>query len=123
MEKLVVTILDDVCEKNEKTATMQADLVKKLKEYGIVETYDEHMKSHDAQWQKIVNELKAELNRVKAVACKNDFELAVVKACRAAVDNEVSAVNVEKEKYRIELANNKEKLEALRVNITKVLGE
>lgn len=123
MEKFIVTILDDVCVINHKTATMQADLVNKLKEYGTVEAYDEHIKNHDAQWQRIVNELKAEHDRVSAVACKNNFELAVVKACRAAVDNEVSAVNAEKEKYRTELASNKEKLELLRANITKVLGE
>ena len=123
MKKFVVTILDDVCVKNGKDATMQANLVAKLQEYGTVEAYDSHIANHDAQWQKTTDELKAEYEKVKAVACKDEFELAVLKACRVGVDNAVNAVNTEKEKYRVELENHKEKLEALKANITAVLGE
>lgn len=123
MKQFVVTILDDVCVKNGKDATMQSNLIAKLQEYGSVENYEEHIKKHDAQWQKTVDEIKAEYDKVKAVACKDEFELAVLKACRVGVDKAVSAVNTEKEKYRIELENHKEKLEALKANITAVLGE
>ena len=123
MKKFVVTILDDVCVKNGKDATMQANLVAKLQEYGTVEAYDEHIKKHDTQWQKTTDELKAEYEKVKAVACKDEFELAVLKACRVGVDNAVNAVNAEKEKYRVELENHKEKLEVLKANISAVLGE
>ena len=123
MKSYVVTIMDDVCLKNGKDATMQANLLTKLKEYGSVEEYDTHIARHDAQWQKSFNEIKAEHDRVKEVACRDDFELAVLKACRGAVDNAVNAVNSEKEKYRVELENNKEKLEVLKANITAVLGE
>ena len=122
MKKFVVTILDDVCVKNGKDETMQANLVAKLQEYGTVEAYDEHITKHDAQWQKTVDEIKAEYDKVKEVACRNNFELAVVKACRVAVDDAVSAVNMEKDKYREELEANREKLELLKANITKVLG-
>ena len=122
MKKFVVTILDDVCVKNDKDATMQANLIAKIAEYGTVEAYDEHIAKHDAQWQKTVDELKTEYDRVNSVACKNNFELAVVKACRVAVDDAVSAVNMEKDKYREELQANREKLELLKANITKVLG-
>lgn len=123
MKKFVVTILDDVTLKNGKDATMQANLVAKIQEYGMVESYDEHIAKHDAQWQKTVDEIKAEYDKVKAVACRDDFELAVFKACRVGVDHAVSAVNTEKEKYRVELENHKEKLEVLKANITAVLGE
>lgn len=123
MRTYVVTILDDVCVKNGKDATMQANLITKLREYGTVEAYDEFIAKHDAQWQKTVDEIKAEHERVKAVACRDEFELAVLKACRVGVDNAVTAVNVEKEKYRLELESHKEKLEALKANITAVLGE
>lgn len=122
MKKFVVTILDEVCVKNGKDASMQANLIAKVSEYGTVEAYDEHIAKHDAQWQKTVDEIKAEHEKVKAIACKNNFELAVVKACRIAVDDAVSAVNMEKDKYREELQANREKLELLKANITKVLG-
>jgi hypothetical protein len=122
MKKFVVTILDDVCVKNGKDATMQASLIAKLQEYGTVEPYGEHIAKHDAQWQKTVDEIKSEHDKVKAVACNNSFEFAVLRACRVAVDDAVSAVNAEKDKYREELENNKEKLELLKANITAVLG-
>lgn len=123
MKSYVITIMDDVCVKNGKDATMQANLITKLREYGTVEAYDEHIAKHDAKWQRSLDEIKAEHERVKAVACKDNFELAVLKACRASTDNAVSAVNMEKEKYRAELESHKEKLEVLKANITAVLGE
>lgn len=123
MRSFVVTILDEVCVKNGKDEAMQAGLVAKLQEYGSVEAYDAHMAKHDAKWQKTVDEIKAEYDKVKAVACQNEFEFAVLKACRAGVDKAVSLVNEEKEKYRVALENNQEKLEILKANITAVLGE
>ena len=123
MKSYVVTIMDDVCLKNGKDETMQENLLKKLKEYGTVERYEEHIAKHDAQWQKTMDEIKAEHEKVKAVACRDDFELAVLKACRVGVDHAVNSVNAEKEKYRIELENHKEKLEVLKANITAVLGK
>lgn len=123
MKTYVVTILDDVCVKNGKDEAMQASLLAKIQEYGTVESYEEHIAKHDAKWQKSLDEIKAEHEKVKAVACKDDFELAVLKACRVGVDNAVSAVNAEKEKYRVELESHKEKLEVLKANITAVLGE
>ena len=123
MKKYVITILDEVCLKNGKDEAMQANLVMKMQEYGTVESYDEHIAKHDAQWQKTVDEIKTEHEKVKAVACRDEFELAVLKACRVGVDNAVSIVKSEKEKYRIELENHKEKLEVLKANITAVLGD
>ena len=123
MRKLIVTILDDVCLKNGKDEAMQANLMAKIQEYGTIEDYDEHIAKHDAQWQKTVDEIKTEHEKVKAVACRDEFELAVLKACRVGVDNAVSVVNSEKEKYRVELESHKEKLEALKANITAVLCE
>lgn len=122
MKTYVVTILDDVCVKNGKNETMQAELIKKLSEYGTVEPYEENIAKHDAQWQAVVDEIKKELDKVKAVACRDAFEFAVLKACRAGVDNAVSEANAEKEKYRQELESQKEKLEFLKANITAVLG-
>ena len=122
MKTYVVTIMDDVCVKNGKDATMQANLITKLKEYGTVEAYEDHIAKHDAKWQKSVDEIKAEHERVKAVACRDEFELAVLKACRVGVDNAVNVEKAEKEKYRTELESHKEKLELLKANITAVLG-
>ena len=123
MKAYVVTIMDDVCLKNGKDATMQANLLVKLKEYGKVEPYDEHIAKHDAQWQKALDEIKKEHDRVKEVACRDDAELEVLTAHRASVEKAVSEVNVEKEKYRAELERHKDKLEVLKSNITAALGE
>ena len=123
MKKFVVTLCDDICVKNGKDAGMQANLIAKLQEYGTVESYDEHIARHDAQWQKTVDEIKGEYDKVKAVACNNTFEFAVLRACRVAVDDAVAVVNVERDKYREELEANREKLELLKTNITKVLGD
>ena len=122
MKSYVVTFLDDVMLKNGKDATMLANLLTKLREYGTVESYEEHIAKHDAQWQRSVNEIKAEHEKVKGVSCKNKLEFAVLAAVREVVDSEVSAVNVEKEKYRMELENHKDKLEVLKANISAVLG-
>lgn len=123
MKSYVVTIMDDVCLKNGKDATMQANLLAKAKEYGTVEPYEEHIAKHDAKWQNALDEIKAEHEKVKSVACQDAFELAVLKACRICVDNAVNEVNEEKEKYRVELESHKDKLEVLKANITAVLGE
>lgn len=123
MKKYVVVIREDVMARNGKDETMQANLLAKLQEYGTVEDYDRHMATFNSAWQKEVDNVKAELTRAKSVACADEFELAVVKACRMSVENAVAVVNTEKEKYRVELENNKSKLEALRANISAVLGE
>lgn len=123
MNTYIFTIQDDVCLKNGKDEAMVANLIMKLKEYGMVEDYNVHMTRRDEKWQTTVNELKTEYNKMKAVACADEFEVAIVKACRAGVENAVAVVNVEKEKYRKELESNKERLESLKANITAVLGD
>lgn len=123
MKSYIFTIQDEVCLKNGKDEAMIASLIMKLKEYGMVEDYNVHMTRRDEKWQTAVNEIKAENDKLRTVACRDEFEVAIVRTARASVDNAVSVVNVEKEKYRKELASNKEKLEALKANITAVLGE
>lgn len=123
MEIHVVTIDESVYKLNGKKDQQVADLIEKIGEYGSIEPFAEYIKKHDEKWQKIVDVLKTEIDNVKAVACRDDFELAVLKACRIGVDNAVSAVNAEKERYRVELEGHKEKLEVLKANITAVLGE
>lgn len=123
MKKYVVIFREDAMARNGKDDTMLANLIAKVQEYGTVEDYDRHMATFNANWQKEVDNVKAELTKAKSVACADEFELAVVKACRMSVDNAVAVVNAEKEKYRVELENHKGKLETLRANISAVLGE
>lgn len=123
MKKYVVIFREDAMARNGKDDTMLANLIAKVQEYGTVEDYDRHMATYNATWQKEVDNVKAELTRAKSVACADEFELAVIKACRMGVENAVAVVNTEKEKYRLELENHKGKLETLRANISAVLGE
>lgn len=88
MRKLVVTIEDDVCLKNNKTDAMQADLLRKIAEYGTIEEYSSHIAKHDAEWQAKLNNMTAQYNGIVEYGV-NDTELAVLKALRVAVDKSV----------------------------------
>lgn len=123
MKKIVVFLEEATMARNGKTDAMVATLLEKISQYGRYEDYDRHMATRDVAWQREVDGVKTELANAKSVACKNEFELSLVKAYRMGVDNEVAVVNAEKEKYRVELENHKGKLETLRANISAVLGE
>lgn len=88
MKKFIVTIEDDVCLKNGKTEVMQADLVRKIGEYGTVEDYSTHIAKHDAEWQGKLDNMTAQYNGVIEYGV-NDTELAVLRALRVAVDKSV----------------------------------
>ena len=123
MKKYVIFMEEATMARNGKTDAMVSGLLEKICQYGRYEDYDRHMATRDVAWQKEIDGVKAELTKAKSVACADEFELAVVKACRMGVDNAVAVVNAEKEKYRVELENHKGKLETLRANISAVLGE
>lgn len=123
MRSYVIKFDDLATTVNDKNETMEEQLLDKFKEYGTVESLESYLAKHDEQWQTAVNGIKAEYNKLKGVACQNENELALVRAHRAGVKAEISVVEAEKEKYRNELARNKEKLEVLKTNISAVLGE
>ena len=91
MRKLIFTIQDDVCLKNNKTDAMQADLLRKLTEYGTLEEYSTHIAKHDAEWQSKLDNMKAQYNGVVEYGV-TDTELSVLKAVRNAVDKSVQVV-------------------------------
>ena len=89
MKKLVVVIEDDVCLKNNKTETMQSDLLRKLTEYGSVEEYSTHIAKHDAEWQAKLDNMTAEYNKVAEYGARNEMELEVLRVHRVGVDKSV----------------------------------
>lgn len=88
MRKLIITIEDDVCLRNGKTETMQADLLRKIAEYGSIEDYAQHIAKYDAVWQAKLDNMTAQYNGVIEYGV-NDTELAVLRALRVAVDKAV----------------------------------
>ena len=85
MTKVIVTFEDDVMLKNGKTSDMQAELIRKIGEYGSVEDYNTHISKHDAEWQRKLDNMTAQYNGIAEYGV-NDTELPVLKAVRAAVD-------------------------------------
>jgi chromosome segregation ATPase len=85
-----------------------------------LETY---IAKHDEQWQTTVNGIKNEYNKLKGVACQNENELALVRAYRAGVKAEISAVETEKEKLRGTLVETQTNLDNLKTIIKNAVGE
>lgn len=91
MKKFIVTIEDDVCLRNNKTEVMQADLVRKIAEYGTVEEYSSHVAKLDVEWQKKLDNMTAQYNQVAEYGARNETELEVLRAHRVGVEKSVQA--------------------------------
>lgn len=92
MRKLIFTIQDDIVLKNAKTDAMQADLLRKLTEYGTLEEYSTHIAKHDAEWQSKLDNMKAEYDKVAEYGARNEMELEVLRVYRVGVDKSVQVV-------------------------------
>lgn len=91
MRKLIFTLQDDICLKNNKTEGMQSDLLRKLCEYGTLEEYSTHIAKHDAEWQAKLDNMTAQYNSIVEYGV-TDTELPILRAVRAAVDKSVQVV-------------------------------
>ena len=91
MTKYVVTIRDDICERNGKdvNATVWLD---KTKLYGTVEDYDVNMTAVKAEYQAVINELTARYDAVKSLNLSSD-EIALLNVYRK-LKAETAAVHV-----------------------------
>lgn len=107
---------------NDKNDAMEKQLLDKFAEYGTVEPLDSFLTKHDEQWQAIVNDIKNEYNKLKGVACKDENELALIKAHRVGVKAETATVEAEKEKLRGALVETQTNLDDLRTTIKNVVG-
>ena len=124
MTKSYVIKFDDLATTiNDKNETMEQQLLKKFDEYGSVEPLETYIAKHDEQWQTTVNGIKNEYNKLKGVACQNENELALVRAYRAGVKAEISAVEAEKEKLRGTLVETQTNLDNLKTIIKNAVGE
>lgn len=123
MRSYVITFNDATTAVNDKSATMENQLLDKFKEYGTCEPLEVFVARHDAQWQATVDALKDEYNKVKSVACKDENEVALVRAHRVGVKAETSAVEAEKEKLRGTLVETQTNLDNLKTIIKNAVGE
>ena len=112
MKKFIVTIEDDVCLKNGKSEVMQADLLRKIAEYGSIEEYSQHIAKHDVEWQVKLDNMTAQYNGIVEYGV-TDTELAVLKALRVAVDKSVQVCEVKCNVMEGKLKEAEEKATAL----------
>lgn len=91
MKKFIVTIEDDVCLRNNKTEAMQADLVRKISEYGTVEEYSAHVAKLDVEWQKKLDNMTAQYNQVAEYGARNETELEILRVHRVGIEKSVQA--------------------------------
>lgn len=64
MKKVVFTVQDDVCLKNNKDPNA-VELFAVLPHYGIVEDYDRHIANLKADYQKALDSMTAQYNAIK----------------------------------------------------------
>jgi uncharacterized protein YfbU (UPF0304 family) len=122
MKKIIVTIKDDVCMRNGKTAAQQAELLNVLTHYGSVEDYSRHVAVLEAGWQKSLDEMTHQYNAIADQKLTAD-EYAMVKAYRESKAEVVAEYTVKVDELTETLRTVKEKQEQTKALILAQLGE
>lgn len=94
MRKLVFTIKDDICAKNNKPVDA-VELIKVMNSYGLVEEYDNVLRVEKAEYQKTIDSLNAQLLAIKDQNLTTD-EMNLVSAyrvCKAENERKLKAEN------------------------------
>ena len=103
MNKVVLTIKDDICAKNGKDVNA-TELLTVMSHYGTVEAYDEVVAKDRAEYQATIDNLSAQLNAIKEQELTVD-EIKMVKAYRenksAVVSDCEKRINVMAETLRL----------------------
>lgn len=120
MEKLVVTIRDDICSKNGKDVNATA-LKEKIKLYGTIENYDVTMTAVKSEYQTVINDLTARYDAIKSLNLTTD-EITLLNIYRK-LKAENEAVHVaEKEELKKQLTDIKTENEGRIAKIAAILA-
>lgn len=89
MKQYVFTMMDDVCTANHKTEEQKQSVIRKLTEYGTVESYDSVVAQERAKYQSVIDN---QTKQIEAIHDREltDGEMSVVKALRLVIGNEVA---------------------------------
>jgi chromatin segregation and condensation protein Rec8/ScpA/Scc1 (kleisin family) len=122
MEKHVFTMMDDICNKNNKTDAQKQELLKKLLEYGEVRPFDDVLKEERAKYQEIIDNQTIQIEAIKDQELTTD-EIAIVKAYRLAKSGVVAQHIAVEQECRATISKLEDTLNQFKSKIIAVVGE
>jgi hypothetical protein len=121
MKKVVLTIKEDVCVKNNKDVNA-TELLNVMAHYGTVETYESATAKDKAEFQATIDSLNKQLNDIKEQELTVD-EIKMVKSYRENKTSVVSAYVAEAEQYKNQLQAVKNEHEQRVAKLKAILGD
>ena len=121
MKKVVLTIKEDVCVKNNKDVNA-TELLNVMAHYGTVETYESATAKDKAEFQATIDSLNNQLNAIKEQELTVD-EIKMVKSYRENKSSVVSAYVAEAEQYKSQLQAVKNEHEQRVAKLKAILGD
>lgn len=121
MKKVVLTIKEDVCVKNNKDVNA-TELLNVMAHYGTVETYEAATAKDKAEFQATIDSLNNQLNAIKEQELTVD-EIKMVKSYRENKSSVVSAYVAEAEQYKSQLQAVKNEHEQRVAKLKAILGD
>ena len=121
MKKVVLTIKDDVCARNNKDVNA-TELLNVMSHYGTVEDFDSALAKNNAEYQNTIDSLNAQLTAIKEQELTVD-EIKMVKSYRENKSSVVSAYVAEAENYKSQLQAVKNEHEQRVARLKAILGD
>lgn len=121
MKKVVLTIKEDVCERNGKDVNA-TELLSVMAHYGSVEDYDTATAKERTEYQATIDSLSAQIVSIKEQELTVD-EIKMVKAYRENKATVVNAYVVEAENYKAQLQAVKSEHEQRVAKLKAILGD
>ena len=121
MKKVVLTIKEDVCERNGKDVNA-TELLSVMAHYGTVEDFETATAKEKAEYQATIDSLSNQLNMIKEQELTVD-EIKIVKAYRENKAYVVSAYEAEAEQYKNQLQAVKNEHEQRVAKLKAILGD
>ena len=120
MKKVVLTIKEDVCAKNNKDVNA-TELLNVMSHYGVVETYESATAKDRAESQSTIDGLKKQLEDIKEQELTDD-EINIIRAYRAVKNSVVAKYTAENENLRESLRKADEKAKDMSRKICETLA-
>ena len=121
MKKVVLTIKEDVCERNGKDVNA-TELLAVMALYGTVVVFDTATAKEKSEYQTTIDSLSAQINAIKEQELTVD-EIKMVKAYRENKTSVVSAYVAEAENYKSQLQAVKNEHEQRVAKLKAILGD
>lgn len=120
MNKVVLTIREDVCAKNNKDVNA-AELLNVMAHYGTVESYETATAKDKAEFQSNIDSLQKQLDDIKEQELTSD-EINIVRAYRAAKNSVVAKYTAENDSLKESLRKADEKAKDMSRKICETLA-